>query len=250
MKRRKQQYATYEQVAALERQLQTLVEAQRRGNSSTSSNFLGAVVATTPAIDGRITLADCAVAAGVALGFVTTGVVGGAGSALITGDLSMFPSVWGGFAIAGAGLGALRLAGDALNLSGAWYAIYEPILDRLIGERPDDDEPEPQPEPGGYLIVDPGAKPVKEWCKLPATQRRIDVIDFANELWRRQEHGLGAGQKAFRESRYTLPSGFEIDDTLHSELLKILDDCGAITTSGKTWRIDTIPSHVAVRLKV
>ena len=250
MKRRnKQQYATYEQVAALERQLQTLVEAQRRGSTSASSNFLGAVVATTPAIDGRITLADLTVSAAIPLGFVTAGIFAGAGATLVTGDMSLFPRVLGTFAIGGSGLGALRLAGDALNLAGAWDAIWEPILDRTMGQRPDDDEPEPQPEPGGYLIVNPGAKPVKEWGKLSPEQRRTDVIDFANEIWRRQELGLGAGQKAFRESRYTLPSEFEIDDPLHSKLLGILDDCGVITVSGKTWKIDGAPSLVAVRLK-
>lgn len=249
LKRRKQQqYATYEQVAAMERQLHQLIEAQRRGNSA-SSNFLDAITATPAAVDGRITLADCAVAVSVAAGFATTGILAGAGSVLVSGDMSLFPRVLGTFAISGSSLGALRLAGDALNLAGVWESIYEPILDRLIGARPDEDEKD-ESEPGSAFVLDPGALHPDEWCKLTAKEKCADVVDFATVVHQRQLNKLSIGQKEFRQLRHVLPSGFEIGDKLHGELVEVLEKVGAIRRSGKTWQMIRTPAQVAACVRV
>lgn len=133
---RKQKHITYEQAAEILTELsamrQELAQAKRSGRSA---NLLGAVVATsTPRVDGKITLADVVVSLSMTAGFVGAGIFAGTGTVLITGDFDIFPTICGGFTVAGSGLAALRLAGDALNLAGFWNATFGAWLDARYPE--------------------------------------------------------------------------------------------------------------------
>ena len=88
----------------------------------------------------------------------------------------------------------------------------------------------------------------ESWEQLDAEQQVPDVWRFAEIVWSRQEAGLGTGQKALRGT--ALPSGFEMNDDIHSWMLADLDDAGVIRRNGSNWRLEARPEVIKKLIRV
>lgn len=229
-----------EMIAELQRQVVALTEAQARPSGATT-NFTDAFVklAMAPArLDGHIQFADILVSLGIQVSCI---VAGGVGTAL-SGDDSLLEN--------GAKLGTYlslgRILCDAANFGAIWDGTFGRFLDAIEEREMEEDEP----EPGAHFVLNPGARLPDEWNKLAAKQKRDDVIDFASVVWQRQNDGLSVGQKEFRQLHHTLPSGFEIDDSLHGKLVDILDAVGMVVRNGRVWKMIHTPRQVAACVQV
>jgi hypothetical protein len=111
---------------------------------------------------------------------------------------------------------------------------------------------EPPEQPRNRTVIErQGAVPhlPKSWMDLDEAIKVEDVHRFAEMVWNFQQEGLGTGQKAMRGK--PLPSGFEIEDDIHSWMLKDLDDAGIIRWKGeKNWRLMVRPSTVKRAIRV
>jgi hypothetical protein len=90
---------------------------------------------------------------------------------------------------------------------------------------------------GKIAIKQPASAAVRNWQALPASERLNDIVDFALLICERERNYQGFGQKAFREMRHFLPSGFRVSDEIHTDLMSYLESGGLATRSGNNWML-------------
>ena len=100
----------------------------------------------------------------------------------------------------------------------------------------------PPAGPTSRIIIRPRHQVPASWSELPAEAQTKDIYFFAQTVWGRQQVNLANGQKALRG--LALPSGFEITDSLHAELLGLLDQAGVIRKKGSAWELAAPPAAV------
>ena len=118
----------------------------------------------------------------------------------------------------------------------------ERFLDRDLDQDGAVGPPSPPAGPTSRVIIRPRHQVPASWSELPAANQVEDVYFFAKTVWQRQLAGLANGQKALRG--LALPSGFELTDSLHAEILGLLDQAGVLRKKGAAWELAAPPAAV------
>lgn len=77
----------------------------------------------------------------------------------------------------------------------------------------------------------------ENWQDLADQDQVADLKDFVWFVWKRDQAGLGIGQREFRKLDYHLPSGFKVTDKLHAVLFEYLRDAEIARKNGTAWEI-------------
>jgi hypothetical protein len=180
--------------------------------------------------DVKVPLAQSMITAGI-------GAAGICGLSLLTGwPAPVGKSIAGGLAILT--LDWMRGRGEMRRLM--WK------MEEFVGDLDGDGhqgQPPPR-QPAGRLVIQPSQEQQpRSWFDLDAAQQQNDIYHFAQVVWERQQRGENSnGQKALRGT--PLPSGFDVNDSIHKAILDDLDGAGVIRWAGSGWELAARPALV------
>lgn len=191
---------TTEQIIDLARMIVREELATTQRAPTKVSGLLSAVVATTPRIDGRITLADVFISGCIVGGFFICGIAAGGGVWLTGTPYVEAKTLTGQFAVSGAVIAAVRLAADGFNLSAVWENTFGELLNRFAPQKQDKDEHDPLvtrviPYQGPPLepveVIAPPAQGIGselvELSPSTRTMRKREIRDFLLESFRLED---------------------------------------------------------------